>query len=199
MKRMRKFDRRRAVLFATLAASVRLILGQTPQPAGLETPWDARQMLVNLDKDNEQLKPLLDEMNPQAWYDQRGASSTYIVQWHAAQTEVNDVIAVAKALGQNPQNLSQALDLYFRLEALDITSRSVEEGAHKYGVRAPADQLSELIARNFNSREHFRNYLRELAQTKEASFKVADEEAQRCRGMISKEPPRKPAKKAKTN
>jgi hypothetical protein len=196
---MRKFDRWRPVLFAAVAASVRLAWGQAPQPAGLETPWDARQMLANLDKDNEQLKPLLDEINPQAWYDQKGASSTYIVQWHTARAEVNDVIAVAKALGQNPQNLSQALDLYFRLEALDITSRSVEEGAHKYGAREPADQLSELIARNFNSREHFRNYLRELAQSKEASFKVADEEAQRCRGMISKEPPRKPAKKAKSD
>ncbi|HEX4227445.1 MAG TPA: hypothetical protein VHZ07_02165 [Bryobacteraceae bacterium] len=196
---MRKFDRWWPVFFVALTASVRPAFAQVPPPAGLETPWDARQMLSDLDKDNEQLKPLLDEMNPQAWYDQKGASSTYIVQWHTAQTEVNDVIAVAKVLGQNPQNLSQALDLYFRLEALDVTSRSVEEGAHKYGARGPADQLSELIARNFNSREHFRNYLRELAQTKEASFKVADEEAQRCRGMISREPPPKPAKKAKSN
>lgn len=156
-------------------------------------------MLADLDNDNEELKPVLQQMNPQAWYDQKGASSTYIIQWHAAQTEVNDVIGVAKALGQNPENLSQALDLYFRLEALDITTRSVEEGAHKYGERGPADKLSALIARNFNNREHFRNYLRELARTKEANFKVVDEEAQRCRGMISREPPPKPAKKAKSN
>jgi hypothetical protein len=194
---MRKLERWLPVL--VLAGSFRLACAQAPQAAGLETPWDARQMLADLGSDNEQLKPVLDQMNPQAWYDQKGASSTYIVQWHNAQTEVNDVIAVAKSLGQNPQNLFQALDLYFRLEALDITSRSVEEGAVKYGARAPADKLSELIARNFNSREHFRNYLRELAQTKEANFKVADEEAQRCRGMISREPPPKSAKKAKSN
>lgn len=156
-------------------------------------------MLADLDKDNEELKPVLEQMNPQAWYDQKGASSTYIIQWHTAQTEVDDVIAVAKVLGQNPENLSRALDLYFRLEALDITARSVEEGAQKYADRSTADKLNSLIARNFNSREHFRNYLRELTQTKEANFKVADEEAQRCRGMISKEPPPKPAKKAKSN
>lgn len=100
MKRMRKFDRWWPVFFVALAASVRLVWAQPPQPAGLETPWDARQMLADLDKDNEQLKPLLEEMNPQAWYDQKGASSTYIIQWHTAQTEVNDVIAVAKALGK---------------------------------------------------------------------------------------------------
>lgn len=156
-------------------------------------------MLADLGADNEQLKPILDQLNPQAWYDQKGASSTYIVQWHTAQAEVNDVIAVAKTLAFNPQSLSQALDLYFRLEALDITSRSVEEGAYKYATRTVADKLSELIARNFNSREHFRNYLRELAQTKESNFKVVDEEAQRCRGMISREPPPKSAKKAKIN
>jgi len=199
MKRMRKFDRSLPVFFVAVTMSSRFAVAQAPQQAGLETPWDARQMLVDLDKDNEQLKPVLEQMNPQAWYDEKGASSTYIIQWHTAQTEVNDVIAVAKALALNPQNLSQALDLYFRLEALDITSRSVEEGALKYGARSPADQLSQLIARNFNSREHFRNYLRELAQTKEANFRVADEEAQRCRGMISKEPPPKPPKKAKSN
>lgn len=198
MRRMRKYGRFWPVLVVSFAACLRMGYAQASPPAGLETPWDARQMLEDLGGDNEQLKPLLSELNPQAWYDDKGASSTYIVQWHTAQTEVNDVIAVAKALGQTPQNLTQALDLYFRLEALDMNSRSVLEGAEKYGARAQADKLAMLIARNFNSREHFRDYLRELVQSREANFKIADEEAQRCRGMISKDPS-KPARRAKTN
>jgi hypothetical protein len=33
-----------------------------------------------------------------------------------------------------------------------------------------------------------RDYLRDLAASTEQNFKIADEEAQRCRGMISREP-----------
>jgi hypothetical protein len=67
--------------------------------------------------------------------------------------------------------------------------RSLDQGAQKYGDRATADKLSELIAHNFSNRERFRDYLRDLASSKEHDFKIADAEAQRCRGMISKEPP----------
>jgi hypothetical protein len=76
---------------------------------------------------------------------------------------------------------------------LEVTSRSLEEGVTRYGDRFTADQLGGLIARNFSRRERFRDYIRDLAASAEINFKLADEEAQRCRGMISKEP----AKRAK--
>jgi hypothetical protein len=160
-----------------------------PAPAGLESPWDLRNILTALVKDNEQLKLLIAQLNPQQWYDQKGAPSTYVLQWTTAQRQVNDVVIASRLLSQNAESLSQALDTYFRLEALETSARSLEEGAHKYGDRATADKLSELIGRNFSSRERFRDYLRDLATSKEQDFKIADAEAQRCRGMISKEPP----------
>lgn len=162
---------------------------QTPAPAGLESPWDLRNILTALVKDNEQLKLVIAQLNPQQWYDQKGAPSTYIVQWTTAQRQVNDVVVASRLLSQNTESLSQALDTYFRLEALETSARSLDEGAHKYGDRATADKLSELIGRNFSNRERFRDYLRDLATSKEQDFKIADAEAQRCRGMISKEPP----------
>ena len=162
---------------------------QAPAPAGLESPWDLRNILTTLVKDNEQLKLLIGQLKPQQWYDQKGAPSTYIVQWTTAQRQVNDVVIASRLLSQNTESLSQALDAYFRLEALETSARSLDEGAHKYGDRATADKLSELIARNFSNRERFRDYLRDLATSKEQDFKIADAEAQRCRGMISKEPP----------
>jgi hypothetical protein len=55
--------------------------------------------------------------------------------------------------------------------------------------------LSQLIAHNFNNRERFRGYIRDLAASTEQNFKIADEEAQRCRGMISKEPASKKLQK----
>jgi hypothetical protein len=74
------------------------------------------------------------------------------------------------------------------LEALETTARSLEEGARRYGDRSTADQLSAAIAHNFNTRERFRDYISDLAKAQDQNFKVADEEAQRCRGMISREP-----------
>jgi hypothetical protein len=159
-----------------------------PKPAGLESPWMLRNILDELTKDNEKLGPLLAQMNPQDWVSKQGASPVYVQQWQTAHTQLNDVMAASKLLAQKTESLPLALDDYFRLEALEVTSRSLEEAVSRYGDRFTADQLSGLIARNFSRRERFRDYIRDLATSSELNFKAADEEAQRCRGMISKEP-----------
>jgi hypothetical protein len=153
--------------------------------AGLEQPGDVRTILAGIMRDNEAMKPLLDGMHPQAWYDQKGASSTYIRQLQVAQTQLRDVLYSAGLLSQKTEDLSLALDTYFRIEALEVTARSLDGGAHEYGSRANADKLQELIARNFDSRERLRDYLRDLAVNLQQSFKIADEEAQRCRAAAS--------------
>jgi len=172
--------------------------GQVPPVSGLESPWDVKNIIAALVKDNEQLKTLIANLNPQQWYDKKGAPSTYVLQWTTAQRQVNDVVIATRALSARTESLSLALDTYFRLEALDTSARSLDDGAHKYGDRAAADRLSELIARNFTNRERFRDYLRDLASSKEQDFKIADEEAQRCRGIISREPPAS-ARRSKSN
>ena len=159
-----------------------------PQTVGLESPWDVRKILAALTKDNEQFKSLLVKLNPQEWYDKKGAPNAYIVQWTTAQRQANDVMIAMRLLSAKTESLSLALDTYFRLEALEVSSRSLDQGAHTYGDRATADKLSELLAQSFSNRERFRDYIRDLAESKEQDFKIADEEAQRCRGMISKEP-----------
>ncbi len=105
----------------------------------------------------------------------------------------------AKLLSQQPESLSLALDMYFRLEALETTARSVDEGAQKYADRPTADRLDRVIAQNFGSRERLRDYIRDLASSTEQNFKIADEEAQRCRGIISKEPPPANSKRTRKN
>lgn len=167
----------------------------TQAEAGLESAWDVRTILDAIVKDDQQLQPLLAQMNPQQWYDKEGAPSTYIVQWQTAQRQLNDVLYYTKQLSQKTESLSLALDTYFRLEALEVTARSLGEGAQRYADRATADTLSALVAHNFSNRERFRDYIKDLAASTEQNFKIADEEAQRCRGIISKEQPT--SKKAK--
>jgi hypothetical protein len=157
----------------------------TQAEAGLEQPGDVRSIIAGIIKDNQEMKPLLESMHPQAWYDQKGASSTYIRQWQTAQSQLQDVLTSAQLLAQKTEDLPLALDTYFRIEALEVTARSLDEGAREYGNRANADQLGVLIARNFDSRERLRDYLRDLAASLEQNFKIADEEAQRCRAAAS--------------
>jgi hypothetical protein len=164
-----------------------------PKPAlppvqGLETPWDVRSLLERLKADTNDLKSLLNGLNPQQWYDQKGASSTYILQWQTAKQQLNDVSVTSASFAQKTESLPLALDAYFRLEALDVTARSLEEGTRKYGDRPTADRMAQVLAHNFNNRERLRDYLRDLAASTEQNFKIADQEAQRCRGMISREP-----------
>ena len=157
-------------------------------------------MVVNaLLRDCEDLRTVLLQLNPQQWYSVRGASSTYILQRNTAQQQVNDVLVTAKLFAAKTESISLAVDVYFRLEALEDTARSLSEGASRYADRQSSERLNRLIARNFNNREHFRDYVRDLSTTTEQNFKVADEEAQRCRGMISKEPAPKSVKKKKAN
>ena len=189
-----------AVLITGVNAQAQSPPPQASQPntdAGIETPWDARKLLFELNTRNQQLKPLLESIDPQAWYDQKGASGAYISQWHTAQDQLKYAEISVQKLSLDTESIAACLDAYFRMEALESTERSLLEGARKYGERSIAEQLDQLIARNFNDRERFRTYMVDLSVNKEHLFKIADQEAQRCRGMISKEAP-PAAKKPKT-
>jgi hypothetical protein len=170
---------------------------QAPPPQGLQAAWDVRPMLAELDANNQKLKPLLEEMHPQQWIS-NGAPTAYANQYYSAKNRMNEVINGVNALSRQTDSLALALDLYFRMEVLELTARSLEEGIRKYGERSTADQLSTLLAQYFSKRQKFRDYMHELAMQKEQDFKIADEEAQRCRGMISREPPPEPAPTRKT-
>jgi hypothetical protein len=168
---------------------------QATAPEGLQAPWDIRQMLTALNAQNERLKPLLEQMHPQQWLE-NGAPAAYVSQYQEARTRMDDVIRAVQNLSRQTDSLSVALDTYFRMEALETVARSVNECIRKYGERKTADQLSALIAQNFNNRQKFREYLRDLSVEREQEFKIADDEAQRCRGMISKEAPSSDTRKS---
>lgn len=175
-------------LHAQQSGSASAPAAQAPVPQGLQAPWDIRQMLADVNAQNEKLKPLLDQMHPQQWLD-NGAPPAYASQYIDTRSRLEDVVRSVSNLGQHTDSLSAALDSYFRMEALETVSRSLLECIRKYGERTTADQLSALIVKNYTTRQKFRDYLRDLSVQREQECKIADEEAQRCRGIISKEPP----------
>src|SRR5690242_18403282 len=64
---------------------------QAPVPQGLQAPWDIRQMLSDVNAQNEKLKPLLDQMHPQQWLD-NGAPPAYASQYIDTRSRLEDVV-----------------------------------------------------------------------------------------------------------
>lgn len=145
-------------------------------------------MLSVLNAQNQKLKPILDGMHPKQWLD-NGAPPAYVNQYNDAQARMEDQIRAVTYLSQKTDSLSAAIETYFRMEAFEVVARSLVECIQKYGERNTANQLSAALAQEFTNRQKFREYLHDLSVEREQEFKIADEEAQRCRGMISQEPP----------
>jgi hypothetical protein len=160
--------------------------------AGVATPWDTTPMIASLSAQAARLKPILDQLTPKEWV-QRGAPDAYIAQWKGAEDELGFLGDSAKALEKQPERLTLALDTYFRLQSLELRLNSLVEGVRNYQNPAVGDLLIGVAAENSANRDKLRQYITDLAVTKEQEFEIADKEAQRCRGMLSKQTPAKPS------
>ena len=98
-------------------------------------------------------------------------------------------------LVREPERLTAALDTYFRLQNLEVVLVSLVEGVRKYQNPAWLILLRSLMNENSASRQQLRQYIVDLAANKEQEFKVMDQEAQRCREIISRPAAAPPKKK----
>jgi hypothetical protein len=155
---------------------------------GLETNWDARKLVADAVKVNDALLPILTSLHPQEWYEKKGAPSTYNLQWQSAQDQVRYVQIASNMVLQHVDSLPPLIELYYRMEALESTARSLSQGADQYAPRTDAEKLDRWVGGAFEGRRRMREYMEDLATSLEQNFKIADEEAQRCRGTITKTP-----------
>jgi hypothetical protein len=168
------------------------------QTAGVATPWDTAPMVAALSAQAARLKPILDQLTPKEWV-AKGAPEAYVAQWKGAEDELGFLADSAKALEKQPERLPLALDTYFRLQSLELRLNSLVEGVRNYQNPAVGDLLLGVAAENSANRDKLRQYITDLAATKEQEFEVADKEAQRCRATLTKQTPAKPpAAKKKT-
>jgi hypothetical protein len=157
------------------------------QRAGLETDWDIRPVLTEISAHAMRLLPALDRIDARAWV-ARGASGTYAEQLEASKAQARALAAGAKALAGDPEHLSAALEVYFRMQGLESMLSSLVEGARKYQGSAEAEALASLSAENGANRSRFQTYLVNLAAEREQDLAVMDREAQRCRSIVTQAP-----------
>jgi hypothetical protein len=77
--------------------------------------------------------------------------------------------------------------MYFRVQSLDQMAESLNAGIRRYQSPELADLIRERLSGTSAVREKIRQYIVLLAAVKEGQFKVMDEEAQRCRGALSRQ------------
>ncbi|HYV61749.1 MAG TPA: hypothetical protein VE958_03690 [Bryobacteraceae bacterium] len=164
------------LLFSPL---VSIVLWGQAAPS-VPAPWDVSKSVGELAAQVAQLKPVLAQLNPQEWVDQ-GASMAYVAQWKGAQQELDYLDQTARALEKQPEKLTAALDVYFRLQAVEWRLESLSEGARKYQNPAAGDQLAAAVGEHATKRDQLRQYITDLASQNEQEFAVVEREAQRCR------------------
>ena len=171
---------------------------QNPPPAqsgaAMDNEWDLRKLIDSLSTESKRLKPLLDQADPSKWED-KSAATSYAAQWKSAQNEIQYLGTTAVNFAKEPERLTLALETLFRLESLERTLASYSNGLKRYGNPAVAELIDGVARENVDNREHLRQYVSELAQTKEQEFRIADQEAQRCRNTLSRQPPAPAVKK----
>lgn len=165
---------------------------------GVSAPWDISQTAKDLSAQAARLTPLLDQLTPEEWQ-AKGAPATYATQWRNTRDEVGYLIGAADNLGKQPEKLTVALETYFRMQAVESQLASLIDGVRRYQNAAVGDLIVSVLAANSSNRDQLRQYITDLAQNREQEFLIADKEAQRCRGVLMRQPAPRPAAAPKAN
>lgn len=171
-----------------------LARAQAPQP-GVTPEWDVSKVVAAFSDQAGRLKPILDKLTPKEWVS-KGAPETYVTQWQQAEQELAYVTQSAKSLENDPERLTLALDTYFRWQRLASDLGSLVDGVRHYQNPAVGDLLVSVLGENSSNRELLQQHITELAAQKEQEFAVVDQEAQRCRGTVTRTPIRPAAPKS---
>ena len=178
----------RLTILLLAAAAYAQAQSSKPPAAGLEPAWDMAVVLQEISAHAGRLLPALNHLNPPAWV-AMGGSDTYVDQQESSRRQVLAIIDEAQALSRNPEKLSGALQLFFRMEGLETMLNSLQEGARKYQGPQVAQSLAALFGEGGANRERLRGYIVNLAAEREQQFEVMDREAQRCRATLMAPPP----------
>jgi len=149
--------------------------------------WDASKSVSELAAQVARLKPVLAQMNPREWVE-KGAPEAYVAQWQGAQQELEYLDQTARVLEKQPEKLTAALEVYFRLQGVEWRLESLSEGARRYQSPAAGDQLAAAVGVHATKRDQLRQFITDLATQNEQEFAVVEREAQRCREDLNRVP-----------
>ncbi len=172
----------RPILFTLLLGSVGLAQN------GIAPMWDVKAMLQKLVEQTEKYKTTVDRLKVVDWVNQKQASMTYLKQQEMVLAEVGHLKTVADRFANAPEKLSLALDIYFRLQALESVTAALADGVSRYESPENAAALQQLLTDNSATRMKLRQYVMDLSVNKEQEYAIAEREAQRCQAELNRNP-----------
>lgn len=172
------------LLFAALLpASVRAQARESKVPEA-----DIRVVLGEISAHAGRLVPLLDQVDPASWVE-KGAPDAYVAQWKSARAQAQALSAESAALAKDPEKLSEAMKVFFRMQSLEFMMNSLGNGVRRYHNPAVADLLTSVAAENGANRERFQRHIVDLVAMREQEYEIMDYEAQRCRAVLTRGTP----------
>jgi hypothetical protein len=155
------------------------------EASGPAADWNISVVLREIAAQSTRLGTTLDEIHPERW---EGAPETYAQQFESARVQAKALASEATALAGHPEQLSEALKVYFRMQSLQLLTGSLVEVLRKYQNPSLAQLVASMIAEGSVNRDRFQKYMVDLAAAREKEFAVMDHEAQRCRGILAGQP-----------
>jgi hypothetical protein len=180
----------RTLLFLSFVAGP--LASAQAQPPAAQQPstapvWDTSKVVAAFADQAGRLKPILDQLKPQEWVT-KGAPQAYVAQWESVRKELEYVTQSAQSFESDPERLTLALDTYFRWQRLAADLASLVEGVRHYQNPAVGDLMVAVLGENSTNRDLLQQHITDLAAQKEQEFAVVDQEAQRCRGVVTRPP-----------
>jgi hypothetical protein len=130
---------------------------------------------------------MLRQLNPADWV-AKGAAETYVTQWNAALSAIDSIRIDMTNLGQRPDQMSEELKALFRIGSYHQGLRSLMGAVRRYQNPALADLIESVAAEDQGDIDRMQQYVAELSVEKERQLDLMNEEAQRCRGLLSRQP-----------
>jgi len=168
---------------------------QGPQPAagqaeagseGVATEWDVQKLTAGIAQQAREVASVLSAAKPEKWTE-LGAPEAYVRQLRSTQNEAAALIRSADLLARDPEKMTAALDTYFVMLDMEQLGGSLANGLRKYQSVAVGDRLAQELGATAAFRAKLREHITSLAAVREEEFQVMNQEAQRCRGMISRQ------------
>jgi hypothetical protein len=133
------------------------------------------------------LIPMLAQMKTEVWV-AKGASETYVQQTTSVTVQLQAVQHDMRSLQQHPDALQEGMKALFRVQAFHRSLDSVLSGLRRYQNPALADLIVSVAGEDTPDLQQLENHLVEIAAQKDKEYTVVEREAQRCRGMLVREP-----------
>ncbi len=149
------------------------------------------EMYARIANNFARLSPMFDQVRAADWV-AKGASETYITHVDSLRLQVVAVRQEMELLSRTSSRLDTAIRALFRAQNCHRNLDSLMSGLRRYQNPSLADLIQAVAAEDNDDLAKLQEYVLELAGQKEQEYQIVEKEAQRCRGMISVQPPAPP-------